>query len=278
MRDTIKTKSGAWGFTFGEPFGVHHLTKINFVMMKKVIVSWFFLLLSTYSFAQISQNRYIPGEKLKFIIYYGMVNGGYINAELVATEYEGKIAYHSKMLATTAGLADLLYKVRDEYQSYFDPETSLPFKSVRDIREGKYKRYDLAFFDHKNLKVLNDKNKEFIVPADIRDMVSVFYYIRNMDFEKMKYDDIIKVNTFFDNEIFPFDMRYRGIVKIKTKMAEYICIKLVPFVEPGRIFEKEDDMRIYLTADTNRVPVRVEFDLKVGTVKCDLIEYSGLKY
>jgi hypothetical protein len=49
-------------------------------------------------------------------------------------------------------------------------------------------------------------------------------------------------------------------------------------VEPGRIFEKEDDMNIYLSADRNRVPIRVEFNLKVGSVKCDLIEYSGLKY
>lgn len=246
--------------------------------MKKNIFYIVFLLIGLNNFAQISQNRYIPGEKMKFVIYYGLVNGGYINAELVTTEYEGKKVYHSKMIATTSGLADLLYKVRDEYQSYFDPATSLPYKSVRDISEGKYKRYDLAFFDHKNLKVVNNKNKEFIVPPDIRDMVAVFYYIRNMDFENMKPGDIIKVNTFFDNEIFPFDMRYRGIVKIKTKKSEYQCIKLVPYVEPGRVFEKEDDMSIFLSADRNRVPIRVEFNLKLGTVKCDLIEYSGLKY
>lgn len=228
--------------------------------------------------AQDVQNRFIPGEKLKFVIYYGMVTGGYIDAELVATEYDGKRVYHASMLATTAGIADVLYKVRDEYQSYFDPNTLLPYKSVRDISEGRYKRYDLAFFDHKNLKVTNSKNKEFIVPGDIRDMVSVFYYVRNKDFENMKHGEIIKVNTFFDNELFPFDMRYFGTELIKTKRGEFRCIKLVPYVEPGRIFEKEDDMSIYLSADRNRVPIRVEFNLKVGAVKCDLIEYSGLKY
>jgi hypothetical protein len=237
-----------------------------------------FLLFTLNSSAQLRENHYIPGEKLKFVIFYGIINGGYVNAELLETQYEGKKVYFSKMIATTSGLADVLYKVRDEYQSYFDPLTSLPFKAVRDISEGKYKRYDLTYFDHKNLKVVNSKNKEFIVPPDIRDMVSTFYYIRNADFDNMKSGDIIKVNTFFDNEIFPFDMRYRGIVKIKTKKDEFQCYKIVPLVEPGRIFEKEDDMTIYLSADKNRVPVRVEFNLKVGSVKCDLIEYSGLKY
>jgi len=93
----------------------------------------------------------------------------------------------------------------------------------------------------------------------------------------MEIGHIIKINTFFDNELFPFDIRYRGTEKVRTKMGTYQCIKLVPFVEPGRIFEKEDDMTIYLSDDVNRVPIRVEFTLKVGSVKCDLIEYSGLR-
>jgi len=245
--------------------------------MKKNILYLVFLLISISTFSQLSQNHFIPGEKLKFVIYYGLVNGGYINTELLASEYEGQKVYHSKMLATTSGLADVLYKVRDEYQSYFDPNTTLPLKSVRDISEGKYKRYDLAYFDHKNLKVTNSKNEVFAAPPDVRDMVAVFYYIRNMDFDNMKPGDLIKVNTFFDNEIFPFDMRYRGIETLKTKKGEYRCIKLVPYVEPGRAFENEDDMTIYLSADRNRVPVRVQFNLKFGSIKCDLIEYSGLK-
>jgi len=246
-------------------------------MIKNILYIIFFLLFSN-TYSQVNRNRYIPGEKLKFVIYYGMINGGYINAELVETEYEGKKAYHAKMLATSIGLADVLYKVRDEYQSYFNPENSLPYKSVRDISEGRYKRYDLAFFDHKNLKVTNSSNKVFDVPADIRDMVAVFYYVRNMDFDNMMPGQLIKINTFFDNELFPFDMKYQGIETIKTKKGEFKCIKIVPYVEPGRIFEKEDDMTIYLSADRNRVPIRVQFIIKVGTVKCDLIEYSGLKY
>jgi hypothetical protein len=245
--------------------------------MKHLILLSFLLILLPKLSSQVNNNHFSGGEKLKFIIYYGPINGGYIDSELLLTEYEGKKAYHSKMVARTAGLADKLYKVRDEYQSFFDRESLLPYKSIRDISEGKYKKYDHVFYYQSNLKVKNHKDKEFAVPADVRDMVSVFYYIRNFDFSTMKFGDIIKINTFFDNELFPFDMRYRGSVKIKTKMGEYNCIKLVPFVETGRVFESEDDMTIFLSDDINRVPVRVEFNLKIGSVKCDLIEFSGLK-
>jgi len=246
--------------------------------MSKFLYILILLLLPFASHSQDINNNFKSGERLRFIIYYGIFDGGYIDAELNMVNYEGKKVYHSKMLAKTVGITDRLYKVRDEYQAYFDPETILPYKSIRDISEGKYKKYNVVTYDYDSLKVTNIEGAVFDITSDIRDMVSVFHVVRNSDFESMKYDEIIKFNTFFDNELFPFDMRYRGTETIKTRLGKFNCVKLVPYVEPGRIFNSEDDMTIWLSADRNRVPVRVKFDLKVGSVKIDLIEYSGLKY
>ena len=246
--------------------------------MNKFLHILILLLLPFAIYSQDLNNHFKSGERLRFIIYYGIFDGGYIDAELNMVNYEGKKAYHSKMLAKTVGITDRLYKVRDEYQAYFDPETILPYKSIRDISEGKYKKYNVVTYDYDSLKVTNIEGNVFDITPDIRDMVSVFHVVRNFDFEKMKYNEIIKFNTFFDNELFPFDMRYRGTETIKTRLGKFKCVKLVPYVEPGRIFNSEDDMTIWLSADRNHVPVRVKFDLKVGSVKIDLIEYSGLKY
>ena len=236
------------------------------------------LLFSNVIFAQPDINNFKSGEKLRFVIFYGVLDAGMVEAELNSVVYEGKGAYHAKMLAKTIGLADKLYKVRDEYQSYFNPHTLLPYKSIRDINEGKYKRYHTDTFFHDRLKVVTTKGLEFDIPPTARDMVTVFFHIRNIDYSKMKNGDLIKIVTFFDDEIFPFDMRYRGVENVKTRLGTFRCIKLVPYVEPGRIFNNEDDMTIWLSDDPNRVPIRVRFDLKVGSIKCDLVEYSGLKY
>lgn len=229
-------------------------------------------------FSQESQNHFSSGEKLRFVIYYGPFDGGFVDTELQKILFEGKEVYHSNLLAKSVGIADKLYKVRDEYQAWFDPSTLLPYKSIRDISEGKYKKYNVVRYYHSDLQVVNIDSDTFEVTSDIRDMISVFHYIRNLDFDHMRYNEIIKINTFFDNEIFPFDMRYRGVEEIRTRLGNYNCIKLVPYVEPGRIFNSEDDMTIWLSDDDNRVPIRVKFNLKVGSIKCDLIEYSGLKY
>jgi len=246
--------------------------------MLEVFIIIFLSFTGNFIYAQTGQNHFIEGEKLKFIIYFGIIDAGIVDAELNSVEENNIQVYHGKMLARTIGLADKVFKVRDEYQGFFSPTTILPLKSIRNISEGRYKRYHVDNFDHSNGKVTTLKGEVFEIPPGTRDMVSVFFYIRNIDYSTLNDGDIIKITTFFDDEIFPFDMRYRGTEDVRTRTGTFNCIKLVPFVEPGRIFNKEDDMTIWLSNDPNRIPVRVKFDLKVGSIKCDLIEFSGLKY
>lgn len=247
--------------------------------MKKVYYIIIFLTFSASNlFSQVSSNNFVAGERLKFIIYYGLIDAGLVEAELNSTQYNNFHAYHGKMVAKSIGLADKLFKIRDEYQGIFNPITLLPYKAIRDISEGRYKRYYVDKFNHDLGKVTTEQGETFDITYETRDMVSVFFYIRNIDYSQLKDNSIIKITTFFDNEIFPFDIRYKGTEKVKTRSGTYNCIKLVPYVEPGRIFNKEDDMTIWLSNDNNKVPVRVRFNLKVGSVKCDLIEFSGLKY
>ena len=223
-------------------------------------------------------NNFVPGEKMVFQVYYGPLNAGRVDTYLVLDTFRNQQVYYAEAVVRTTGLADKLYKIRDMYGGYFDPDKLLPLKSIRDISEGNYKKHNIVEYNHDSLKAYSSESGEHDIPANIRDMVAVFYYVRTLDYDTMKYDDIIKINTFFDDELFPFDMRFRGRETIRTRGGTFNCIKLVPFVEPGRIFRKEDDMTIWFSDDANRVPIRGKFDLIVGSVKCDLIHWEGLKY
>ncbi len=226
----------------------------------------------------IEKNTFVPGERMVFQVYYGPLNAGRVDAFLRSDTFRNRPVYYAEAVAKTTGLADRLYKIRDLYAGYFDPETLLPLKSIRDIREGNYRKYEIVEYFHDSLKAVSSQSGVHDVPGNIRDMVAVFYYVRTIDFDTMKYDDIIDINTFFDEELFPFNMRFRGREAVKTRGGTFNCIKLVPFVEPGRIFRKEDDMTLWFSDDGNCVPIRGKFDLIVGSVKCDLIEWDGLKY
>ena len=91
---------------------------------------------------------YQVGEKVEYIIHYGLINGGVASLELKKDTFAGKEYLHSVFIAKTTGLADALFKVRDSYESYFDAKSELPVKSIRNIQEGRYKKYNLVLFDH----------------------------------------------------------------------------------------------------------------------------------
>ncbi len=55
-----------------------------------------------------------------------------------------------------------------------------------------------------------------------------------------------------------------------------MCMKFMPVVITGRVFKTKDDMTIWFSNDANLVPIRVRFEIFVGSVYCDLIEYKGL--
>ena len=73
---------------------------------------------------------------------------------------------------------------------------------------------------------------------------------------------------------------------IDTKMGEFNCLKFIPEITENKKNEKtenisptpKDDMILWISDDPNHVPIRVKFDLFIGSIKCDLIGYNGLKY
>ena len=219
------------------------------------------------------------GEVLKYSLKYGLIHGGDAVIELKSVKHKGKIAYNAKMLAKTVGIADRLFKVREHYESYFHPKTCIPIRSTRDAREGNYKAHDEAIFNLQDSTLYSLKSDSvFKVPPEILDMVTTLYFIRSLDYQKINPGDTLKLITFFDNDIFPFPLRYRGKEILKTRFGKIQCLRFDPIVETGRIFESEDDMIIWISDDQNLIPMRARFDLVVGSIKCDLIEYSGLKY
>ena len=61
---------------------------------------------------------------------------------------EGKEVWHAKFSARTTGIADAIFKVIDIYEVDIDPKTELPVRSIRNVHEGKYRRYNVVTFDH----------------------------------------------------------------------------------------------------------------------------------
>jgi hypothetical protein len=228
---------------------------------------------------------YKSGEKINYSIQYGFINGGTASLELTDEILNGKQVWHSKLLAKTTGFADAVYKLLDIYESYIDPATELPVKSVRNIREGRYRKYNVVLFDHKSRAdssvLTSDLTGIHIAPLAIHDILSCFYYFRNhilpVD-SNLKKGEMITIITWFCDELYPIRLRYIGMEEIKTKAGHIMCHKFNPVTEAGRLFKTEEDVSFWFSADKNYLPVKIRFDIFVGSFNVELINYEGLMY
>jgi len=252
-----------------------------------IILSSLFLILVILSFKEYdneqSDSPYKAGENLTYLIHYGFINGGKVFLNFNNDSILDKRAYHVKIHAKTTGVADALYKVRDTYESYIDPSTDLPVKAIRNISEGKYKRYNEVLFDHESRAdsslVYSQTSGLQVVPKNIHDILSGFFYMRKYYFtDQINNKDTIQIKTYFTDELFPLFIRYKGTETIKTKLGKVECYRFDPVTEVGRLFKTEDDMSVWFSKDKNFLPVRFRFDIFVGSVKVDLIEYKGIKH
>ncbi|HTO36559.1 MAG TPA: DUF3108 domain-containing protein, partial [Flavobacterium sp.] len=51
-----------------------------------------------------------------------------------------------------------------------------------------------------------------------------------------------------------------------------------PYVQAGRVFKEQESLTIWISDDTNKLPIRVKASLAVGSLKADLEKFKGLKH
>lgn len=252
-------------------------------MMKKLFAIT--LICCFFNISQVSsQKAYKEGEWFKFRIHYGLFNASYATLEVDEARLNNKSVYHIKGRGRSTGLLSLFFKVDDDYQTYIDKRTGKPYKFIRKINEGGYTKDLEIDFDHKDNKahVLNRKNnskKSYSVPENVHDMLSSFYYIRNeIDSDDLKPGDEIRLNMFLDDENLDFKLMFLGREVIKTKFGKVATLKFRPYVLAGRVFKEKESLTFWISDDKNKIPVKIEADLAVGSLDADLDAYKGLRH
>lgn len=228
---------------------------------------------------------YKPGEKISYLLHYGFVVGGTASLELKSETLNGNLVWHSVAIGQTTGMADAIYKVKDIYEAYINPKTDLPVKSVRNIHEGRYTKYNVVLFDHTaradSTVLSSDLTGTHLGPKNLHDILSCFYFFRKYYLSannNFKSGEIITIMTWFTDELYPIRLKYVGTEEVKTKLGKINCLKFNPVTEVGRLFKTEEDMSIWFSADKNYLPVKIRFDIFVGSITIDLISYEGLLY
>lgn len=218
------------------------------------------------------------GESLSYRLHYGIMDAGVAILEVMpeVKEIGGRKVYHIVGNGYSKGSFDWFFKVKDRYETYLDKDALVPWYFVRRCNEGGYIINQDYLFNHYTKKVDIGEGKTCDVPVGIQDMLSSFYYARNIDFTNAKVGDIFTIPSFVDKEIWTLKIKYVGKEDLKTDLGKFHCIKFRPIIQTGRIFKKEEDLNVWITDDKNHIPLRAQAKIMFGAVKMDLTSYQNL--
>ncbi len=248
--------------------------------MKKllIIISLLFLaFLQTSEFRKVENKAFGVGEKLTFDVNYGFVTAGIATFSIPEVrKMAGRKVYRIKFEVNTVPAFDPFFKVRDRYETYLDVEGIFPWRFEQHIREGKYSRDFSAFFDQRR-NLAKTSEGVFKIPPYVHDIVSAFFYVRTLDFSKMKKGDKLRLQNFYKDKTYDLEVVYHGRENVTVKAGKFRCIVVEPLVQEGGLFKSEGSILIWLTDDENKVPVKVKTKVVIGSIDSELTAYENLK-
>jgi hypothetical protein len=233
---------------------------------------------------QIENQTFRRGEFLKFRIHYGFVTAGFVEMEVAEkAKYEnGRRCYHIIGRGYSSPSFDVFYKLRDVYESFMDEEMLVSWRFNRSIKEGSFESYSETHFDHhqgqaRYINFTKDQRQTYEVTAGIQDVISAFYYARTKyDTDALAVGDKISLRNFIDRKTVSLEARVLAKETIKIDGQHYQALKMDLLVEEAGMITDGSEIVFWISDDANKIPLRIESKLTIGSLKIDLIEYQNL--
>ena len=245
-------------------------------MRKYLFLIYIFILFPLASFAA-------PTETLHYVISYkwGLIHKDTGDATITVTPVGNR--YELKLTGMTRPWADRLFKVRDTLISVVRKDNFMPYQYTKIAHEnGKYSRDDIHFSYNGNLAKghskkfrqkkdgsvkMSEQNLEGNAP--VYDMLSVFFYLRNIDYGKLKTGETLNTTLFSGSLVEKLTVKCLGKEKIKLKdKSEREAWHIIFKFTSGGGKKSSDDIDCWISADSSHIPLYVVGSLPLGQVRC----------
>lgn len=216
-------------------------------------------------------------EKLTFDIKYGIITAGQAELQIEEFAYKDTIpSFKITSIAKTNNFFDNFYKVRDKIESIWSKESLETLRFTKKLSEGSYRQHRIHFYyPEQNItiymkykkKINNFKEEKIKIPPNTQDILSAFYYLR---LKELSVGDTITINVTADGRNYPADIIVLKKEILNTILGEKECFVVEPIIEGEAIFKQTGKIKIWLTADEYKIPVRMSSKIIFGHFKAIL--------
>lgn len=268
-----------------------HLTFLSQLLLPFLFTFILILSFGLQSFGQAVELPFHSGEKLEYKVSYNWefvwVDAGKVEFLVGTSDIDELPHWHFKGSGKSLTAYDWFFKVRDTFESKADLSTFIPSWYLRKSREGDYRANNkLEFFPEQGIIVsqTENSNKPFSVDTlkyqkGVFDLQTAVYYARTLNFSEMNPGELIPILVIIDGVVYDLHGKYHGKENVENYDGKiYHCYRFSATLVDGTIFTAGAEANIWVTADKNKIPVLVEADILVGSVKAYLVDTENLKF
>jgi len=224
---------------------------------------------------------FCAGERLVYTLRWAALTAGESSIEVLPpTEVDGTPALHFRMRARTTEFVDFFYKVRDRVDAFTDTGLNRSLLYLKEQREGSYERDITVRFDWDRFKALysntvNGPKEPIGVYPGTFDPLSVFYAFRVMP---LKVGATVLRPVTDGVKCVLGRATVLGRETVEVPAGTFDCYLVEPDLSHvGGVFRKSPGaaLRIWVTADARRIPVRISSKVVVGSFHALLTEIQG---
>lgn len=241
---------------------------------------------------KVENSFFKAGEELQYDLYfkYGLLNtkAGKSSMTVDAGRYNGRDALKMQLIGNTGGVAKKLFSLSDTLTSYMTPDL-VPLAFLKDAHESGEHTIERATYTYNGGKVnvhtnrIRDNVERFdenlTSETCLYDMLSVVYYARTLDYHTMKKGDKVSISFLSGKNLQSMDIVHQGIESVGANDGrKYNCVKLVLIINTEAFEDNKEAMKVYITNDPNRVPIRIDSKLKVGSTRAVLKSMTGMAH
>lgn len=237
-----------------------------------------------------AEHQITPGEKVQFELYYGVIPVGkaqmFVYKEFYRVNH--RECYRINIQAKTVGAVNWVAAVDDEWGSYVDRVSLLPHASYRDLAEGGFRKKEWTRYDHRTqtveVKILNNRTNQFYepkyfhVPWHINDLVSGLMQIRSIPFDTLQVGDTLRTHAFYEETLYDFEVIYEGKELLDTEIGEIWAHRIKPIMPDNPIFDGENSIVAWVSADANQLPLRMKAKMYIGSASLSITGVEGLAF
>ncbi|MEY4617141.1 MAG: hypothetical protein RJB66_2101 [Pseudomonadota bacterium] len=222
------------------------------------------------------------GEKVTLSVRYFKAEAGEMTLEVrPMVEVDGRKAYRWHTSLKTTGMFSRFYSVEDWAETLVDYETLMPSVYNLNVKESAQLRNAKGYFNAKTMKGVyiekkftekkghQEKRQEWQIQPYAQNVFSAAFYMRVFSYEVGKEYKF----TVADDEK---NMLFRGKAlrkeRIETEAGFFDTIVVKPEFEIDGVFRPVGDIFFWLTDDDRKMIVRIESEIKIGTLVMEAIQ------